>query len=103
MAEAPRTLEEEVRHVADRLEIVELMSRWHQATDAGEWAEFRDRVLAEDFEWVWAGSDSTGAVHDVVRGRDEFIEWDVTAMGGLKVRHFVGGPVFLEPEGDRAR
>lgn len=103
MDEPTPTLGEEVRRVADRLEIIELMTRWHQATDAGEWIEFRDRVLAEDFEWVWAGTDTTGAVRDVVKGREEFIEWDKKAMTGSNVRHFVGGQVFLELEGDHAR
>jgi hypothetical protein len=42
-------------------------------------------------------------VRDVVQGRDEFIEWDTKAMAGVNVRHFTGGQVFLEHEGDHAR
>jgi hypothetical protein len=103
VGDGERTLEEQVRRVADRLEIMELMSRWHQCTDVGAWEEFRDRVLAEDFEWVWRGVDGTGSVRDVVQGRDEFIEWDTKAMSGVNVRHFVGGQVFLEHEGDHAQ
>ena len=98
-----RSLEEQVRRVADKLEIIENMSRWHQCTDVGAWEEFRERVLAPDFEWVWRGVDGTGSISDVVQDRDEFIEWDKKAMSGVNVRHFTGGQVFLEQGDDHAR
>lgn len=87
--------------LADRLEITDVLARFHRAIDGGLWSMMRDEVLAEDAVWEWRAWDDGGVAEDRAVGRDAVLAWLEAAMTGSTVRHFTTGHLF-EIDGDRA-
>ena len=92
---------ERLQEIADRLEIVEVLSTWHQALDAREWDVLRDEVFAQDIDWAFEGTDGARTYRDGARGAD-VIPWLDAAVTGATIKHFNGNHV-VTLDGDRAR
>jgi hypothetical protein len=82
----------EFRSIADRVEITELLSRYHHAIDARDW-DALGAVFTED-----AVADYLGLV---VEGRDAIVTWLSAALGDRELTHFMANHVF-ELDGDLA-
>ena len=93
--------EDLIRSIADRLEITDVVTRFHRAVDSGNFEALAD-VFTDDAVWDWVASDATGEVADTAQGRDNVIEWLRTAMSGSTVRHATTGHL-VELDDDRAR
>lgn len=94
----------EFRAVADRVELTELLSRYHQTIDACEWDRL-DRVFAPNAVCAYTGLDIFGVEDVRLDGREKIISWLRESLGQFDNRdpkHFFANHVF-EIEGDRAR
>jgi hypothetical protein len=80
------------RAVADRIEITELLSRYHHAIDGRDW-DALSAVFVED-----AVADYMGLV---VEGRDAIVTWLSAALGDRELTHFMANHIF-DIDGDSA-
>jgi hypothetical protein len=93
----------EFRSVADRVELTELLSRYHQTIDRGDF-DALDRIFAKDAQCAYLGLELWGAQDIHLAGRDQIIEWLRAGLGRLddtNPKHFFANHVF-EIDGDVA-
>ena len=86
-------LEQQVRRLADRTEIAELLARYAHCIDARDWAGLQD-TYAEDGVMEHGG---TGV------GRDRVPELSERILTGVATSHHVVDDPSIEIEGDTAR
>ncbi len=86
---------------ADKLEIAELLARWHHNADLANWDALRSDVFTEDIEWTWAARDGAATITDQVNGNDAVLQWVQTAMAGSNVWHITASHVY-QISGDTA-
>ncbi|NRA02923.1 MAG: nuclear transport factor 2 family protein [Myxococcales bacterium] len=94
----------EFRAVADRVELTELLSRYHQYIDGMKWESLK-QVFVEDAECHYLGLDTFGVADVSLEGREKIIEWlrvNLGQFGDTQPKHFFANHVF-EILGDRAR
>jgi hypothetical protein len=89
------------QQVADRLDIVEVLSRFHHAIDVGDFGALPESVFVPEAVWEWRATDADGEVEDTAEGVDAIVAWLQTAMTGSVVRHFTTSHV-ITLDGDRA-
>jgi hypothetical protein len=92
----------DVQQLADRLEITDVLSRYHRAVDGLDWELLRDRVVTEDAVWEWSAADDQARVEDSAAGREAVVTWLDAALRGSTVRHHTTSHLF-EVAGDGAR
>jgi hypothetical protein len=92
----------DLQQLADRLEITDVLVRFHRAVDQADWDLMRRSVLAPTAVWDWTASDGEAVVGDSAEGRDAFIKWLSIAMTGSTVRHMTTSHLFEIAE-DTAR
>jgi hypothetical protein len=93
----------EFRAIADRVELTELLSRYHQAVDSLDWEGLR-RVFTPDARCAYLGLDLFGAEDSHLEGREKIIAWLQGGLGQLadgNPRHFFSNHVF-NVQGDTA-
>ncbi len=94
----------EFRSVADRVELTELLSRYHQTIDRNDF-DGLDRVFASDARCAYLGLELWGLEDVQLAGRDLIIDWLRKGLGQLddtNPKHFFANHVF-EIDGDVAR
>ena len=70
----------EFRAVADRVELTELLSRYHQTIDRNDF-DALDRVFAEDARCAYLGLDLWGVDDVRLEGREKIIDWLRAGLG----------------------
>jgi len=93
----------EFRAVADRVELTELLSRYHQTIDRNDF-DALDRVFAADARCAYLGLDLWGIEDVHLEGLDQIIHWLRAGLGQFDdthPKHFFANHVF-EIEGDVA-
>jgi hypothetical protein len=96
--------QQEFRGIADRVELTELLSRYHQTIDLMQWDRL-DRVFVSDAKCAYLGLGIFGAEDAHLEGRDNIIEWlraGLERFSNTNPKHFFSNHVF-EIEGDIAR
>lgn len=94
----------EFRAVADRVELAELLSRYHQHIDSMKWESLKE-VFADDAECHYLGLEMFGVSDVSLQGREKIIEWlrvNLGQFGDTQPKHFFANHVF-EILGDRAK
>ena len=94
----------EFRAVADRVELTELLRRYHQYIDAMKW-ESLGEVFADDAECHYLGLEIFGVSDVSLEGREKVIEWlrvNLGQFGDTQPKHFFANHVF-DILGDRAK
>lgn len=97
-----RSRDDRLEELADRLEVIDVITRFHRAIDRNAWEMLRDEVLAPDAVWEWTAANASGSVEDRAVGRESVVDWLSSAMVGSNVRHFTTSHL-VDLEGDRAR
>ena len=93
----------EFRSVADRVELTELLSRYHQTIDRNDF-DALDRVFAHDARCAYLGLELWGVDDVHLEGREKIIEWLRAGLGqfdNTNPKHFFANHVF-EIDGDVA-
>ncbi|MFP8881644.1 MAG: nuclear transport factor 2 family protein [Myxococcota bacterium] len=93
----------EFRSVADRVELTELLSRYHQTIDRNDF-DALDRVFARDARCAYLGLELWGVEDVHLEGRERIIEWLRAGLGQFEdtnPKHFFANHVF-EIDGDVA-
>ena len=93
----------EFRSIADRVELTELLSRYHQTIDRCDF-DALDRVFVDNARCAYLGLDLWGVPDVRLDGRAQIIEWLRAGLGQIDDRnpkHFFANHVF-EIEGDVA-
>jgi len=93
----------EFRSVADRVELTELLSRYHQTIDLNDF-DALDRVFAQDARCAYLGLELWGVDDVHLEGREKIIEWLRAGLGqfdNTNPKHFFANHVF-EIDGDVA-
>ena len=93
----------EFQAIADRVELTELLSRYHQTIDRHDFAAL-DRVFAPDGRCAYLGLELWGIEDVHLAGRDQIIDWLRAGLGQFddkNPKHFFANHVF-EIDGDVA-
>jgi hypothetical protein len=86
---------------ADKLEIIEALTRYHHAIDFLQWDDL-DAVLAPDAVGSWAGMGAEmGLDTDAPSGRDAIKAWLKGAVGERRSLHYMVNHV-VDVDGDEA-
>ncbi len=94
----------EFRAIADRVELTELLSRYHQFIDAMEWQRLEE-VFAPNARCAYTGLEVFGLEDVHLEGREKIIRWLRESLGQFDDRnpkHFFANHVF-DIAGNRAR
>lgn len=94
----------EFRAIADRVELTELLSRYHHYIDSMKWDALQE-VFVEDSECHYLGLELFGVSDVDLAGREKIIEWlrvNLGQFGNTDPKHFFANHVF-DLLGDRAR
>ena len=94
-------MDDRLQGLIDRMEVTELLTRFHRAVDRNAWEMMRTEVLAPEAVWEWTAADASGSVADRAGGADSFVAWLSSSMTGSNVRHFTTSHL-IEIEGDHA-
>jgi hypothetical protein len=88
---------------ADRVELTELLARYHQAIDGLDWDTLRRQVFAADAVCDYVGMAEMFGIPGETRGIDAIVEWLDAGLRPLgPTQHFMSNIVF-EIDGDTAR
>jgi hypothetical protein len=93
----------EFRAIADRVELTELLSRYHQTIDRNAFDEL-DRIFVEDARCAYLGLELWGVSDVHLEGREKIIAWLRAGLGQFddtNPKHFFANHVF-EIDGDTA-
>lgn len=93
----------EFRSVADRVELTELLSRYHQTIDRNDF-DALDRIFVQDARCAYLGLELWGVDDVHLTGREKIIEWLRAGLGqfdNTNPKHFFANHVF-EIDGDVA-
>ena len=104
MGDEAQVTASEFRAIADRVELTELLSRYHQFIDAMEWDRLEE-VFAPNARCAYTGLDVFGVEDMHLEGREKIIAWLREGLGQFEDRnpkHFFANHVF-DIVGDRAR
>ena len=100
--ELPRADVTRLLDVADKVEIIELLSRYHQTVDAHDFDGFAS-VFTADAECHYVGQEELfGIGGDRGTGLDAIVEFLRDALSGTETRHNMTNHVFTELAGDTA-
>ena len=92
---------ERLARAADKLEIIEALTRYHHAIDFKRWDDL-DAVLAPDAVAAWPGMGvDMGLDTDAPSGRDAIKAWLKDAVGARDSLHYMVNHV-VDLDGDRA-
>ena len=94
----------EFRDVADRVQITELLSRYHQYLDGMQWQRLNE-VFGEDAQCHYLGLEIFGVSDVHLEGREKIIDWLRVNVGQFKdtnPKHFFSNHVF-DIQGDLAK
>jgi hypothetical protein len=92
---------EHLQGIADRVEITELLARYHQAMDRLDWSAIR-RVFTEDAVCDYVGMSELFGIPGQPHGIDGIIAWLDAAVRPLeRPQHFMSNIVF-DIDGDQA-
>ena len=86
----------EFRAIADRVELTELLSRYHQTIDRNDF-DALDRVFAADARCAYLGLELWGISDVHLEGRDKIIDWLRAGLGRFDdthPKHFFANHVF---------
>ncbi len=86
----------EFRAVADKVELTELLSRYHQTIDRLDW-DGLDRIFTADARCAYLGLDIFGVDDVRLEGRDTIVAWLREGLGQFDDRnpkHFFSNHVF---------
>ena len=93
----------EFRSVADRVELTELLSRYHQTIDRNDF-DALDRIFVQEARCAYLGLELWGVDDVHLEGREKIIEWLRAGLGqfdNTNPKHFFANHVF-EIDGDVA-
>jgi hypothetical protein len=87
--------------IADKFEIIELLTRYHHAVDFKRWAAFDD-ILTPDARASWPGlGRQLGLATDSPEGREAIVAWLQDGIAGRDTLHYMVNHL-VEVHGDKA-
>jgi hypothetical protein len=91
------------QETADRVELTELLARYHQAIDGLDWEALRARVFVADAACDYVGMAELFGIPGETKGIDAIVDWLDAGLRPLgPTQHFMSNIVF-ELAGDTAR